>query len=81
MNATQRHSARAEPEFLHLGEIEHEIFRRRTSQGKPVFRDPDAFSGRLHDLAQKYVDRRVIMLDKNSRKRFSAVAKAADQLH
>ena len=80
MNATQRHSARAEPEFLHLGEIEHEIFRRRTSQGKPVFRDPDAFSGRLHDLAQKYVDRRVIMLDKNSRKRFSAVAKAADQL-
>lgn len=80
MNATQRNSARAEPEFLHLGEIEHEIFMRRTRQGKPVFSDPGAFSEQLHALAQKYVDRRAIMLDKNSRKRFLAVAKAAGQL-
>lgn len=53
MNATQRNSARAEPEFLHLGEIEHEIFMRRTRQGKPVFSDPDAFSEQLHALARK----------------------------
>ena len=80
MNASQHHPALAEPEFLHLGEIEHEIFMRRTRQGKPVFSDPGAFSEQLHALAQRYVDRRAIMLDKNSRKRFLAVAKAAGQL-
>ncbi len=80
MNATERNSARAEPEFLHLGEIEHEIFTRRTRQGKPVFRDPEAFSEQLHALAQKYVDRRVIVQDKYSRHRYRSVEKAALQL-
>ena len=80
MKPEQRKQGCAEAEFLPLGEIEYEIYTRRTRQGKPVFRNPDVFSEQLHALAKEYDDRRVIVQDKYSRHRYRSVEKAALQL-
>lgn len=66
--------------FLPLGQIEYEIFARRTRCGLPVFRDPAAFSEQLKTLAKWHAGQFKPLKDEERKKRYQAVAKAAHLL-
>ena len=66
--------------FLPLGQIEYEIFARRTRCGLPVFRDPAAFSEQLKTLAAWHADQVNPLRDEERKKRYQAVAKAVQLL-
>lgn len=66
--------------FLPLGQIEYEIFARRTRCGLPVFRDPAAFSEQLKTLAAWHADQVKPLRDEERKKRYQAVAKAVHLL-
>lgn len=66
--------------FLPLGQIEYEIFARRTRCGLPVFRDPAAFSEQLKNLAEGHADQVNPLRDEQRKKRYQAVAKAVHLL-
>ena len=66
--------------FLPLGQIEYEIFARRTRCGLPVFRDPAAFSEQLKTLAKWHAGQVKPLKDEERKKRYQAVAKATHLL-
>jgi len=66
--------------FLPLGQIEYEIFARRTRCGLPVFRDPTVFSEQLKTLAEWHADQVKPLKDEERKKRYQAVAKAVHLL-
>lgn len=66
--------------FLPLGQIEYEIFARRTRCGLPVFRDPAAFSEQLKTLAKWHAGQVKPLKDEERKKRYQAVAKAVHLL-
>lgn len=66
--------------FLPLGQIEYEIFARRTRCGLPVFRDPAAFSEQLKTLAKWHAGQAKPLKDEERKKRYQAVAKAVHLL-
>jgi len=70
----------SQPCFAPLRAVVQEIFERRTSQGKAVFKDPEAFYGKLETIAHTYARQFPASQDKESRRRYEAVAKAAAQM-